>query len=600
MPAAAPAAAKRAGKRSTPQKGKAASPRKQGKENASPNNKQIPSGPRPVMIIQIEDDGNQFVLMEDALKEVLMKIPENMKISVVSVVGAFRTGKSFLLDMFLRYLRETRNTPFSSLQLDGEPDQSWLDTTKALEGNKNLGPGDEGGFGWRSGKERCTTGIWLWSEHFVRELPPTKPGVPGEKVAVLLLDTQGMFDQTLGQMLTASIFGLSTLISSYQVYNLDKRVQEDHLQHLALFTEYGRVALVEERKRGKDGKAPAEAKQTDDLWYSDSQGDGETTGSGLRPFQRIEFLVRDWQNFTHEDGGSLEDMQEDMRVYLKEILDEREQKDLKQVRDQIHDCFETVSCFLLPHPGIEVTSRSYDGDVKKIRPEFRRLLSEYVRRVFSSRLVPKKIHGRSVTRLELFVFIKAYCALFREAKIFPEAKTLLAATSEANNRAALDVALKKYRAEMDAMAGPGRVYCAEGKLREHDKVCREAAIEKFDSMATLGPKSDIEVFRKELRETLVTRFKEYEEANRLRDPFAFVGPYIVPLLVALAAYMIRWVMDIFCTSWSVYCATGADFLTNVYMIVFSFLLFHLAATGHGVRKRVALIFGMVSEGMKEL
>jgi atlastin len=30
------------------------------------------------------------------------QVPPDMKISVVSVVGAFRTGKSFLLDLFLR------------------------------------------------------------------------------------------------------------------------------------------------------------------------------------------------------------------------------------------------------------------------------------------------------------------------------------------------------------------------------------------------------------------------------------------------------------------------------------------------------------------
>ena len=80
-----------------------------------------------------------------------------------------------------------------------------------------------------------------------------------------------MFDSTLGQMLTASIFGLSTLISSYQIYNVDKQIQEDNLQHLALFTEYGRVALGEERNQNSDKG-----------WYSDPSGEGQNTGDGLK------------------------------------------------------------------------------------------------------------------------------------------------------------------------------------------------------------------------------------------------------------------------------------------------------------------------------
>ena len=42
---------------------------------------------------------------------------------------------------------------------------------------------------------------------------------------MLLVDTQGMFDMETAQMLTAAIFGLSTLISSYLVYNVEKRIQ---------------------------------------------------------------------------------------------------------------------------------------------------------------------------------------------------------------------------------------------------------------------------------------------------------------------------------------------------------------------------------------
>ena len=29
-----------------------------------------------------------------------------------------------------------------------------------------------------------------------------------------------------------------------KIYNVDKRIQEDNLQHLALFSEYGRMALL--------------------------------------------------------------------------------------------------------------------------------------------------------------------------------------------------------------------------------------------------------------------------------------------------------------------------------------------------------------------
>jgi atlastin len=63
-------------------------------------------------------------------------------------------------------------------------------------------------------------------------------------MAVLLMDTQGMFDNEASMALTAQIFGVSTLISSFQIYNIHSKIQEDNLQHLALFSEYGRIALL--------------------------------------------------------------------------------------------------------------------------------------------------------------------------------------------------------------------------------------------------------------------------------------------------------------------------------------------------------------------
>lgn len=72
-------------------------------------------------------------------------------------------------------------------------------------------------FAWRGGQERQTTGIWMWSEPFLRT-----PRGSSEQVAVLLMDTQGMFDNETSMALTAQIFGLSTFVSSFQVIVLSK------------------------------------------------------------------------------------------------------------------------------------------------------------------------------------------------------------------------------------------------------------------------------------------------------------------------------------------------------------------------------------------
>ncbi len=62
----------------------------------------------------------------------------------MSVAGAFRKGKSFLLDFFLRYLgRGSRADWFGS---EDEPLT---------------------GFHWKGGSERDTTGILMWSEPFI-------------------------------------------------------------------------------------------------------------------------------------------------------------------------------------------------------------------------------------------------------------------------------------------------------------------------------------------------------------------------------------------------------------------------------------------------
>lgn len=64
----------------------------------------FPEKGKPVQIVTTGPD-HTFELNVEALEEILLR--ENVKdkkVVIVSVAGAFRKGKSFLLDFFLRYM----------------------------------------------------------------------------------------------------------------------------------------------------------------------------------------------------------------------------------------------------------------------------------------------------------------------------------------------------------------------------------------------------------------------------------------------------------------------------------------------------------------
>ncbi len=439
-------------------------------------------GPEPIQIVSIgsEDDAYAFTFHEDKLNTIIRKIPPGWKVSVVSVVGAFRTGKSFLLSWFLKYLHHLTNE-------NEDSSMKWYEQVQSL--------GHDSGFDWRGGSERNTTGIWMWSQpHFVTK--PSEDGKGKETMAVLLVDSQGMFDNETTMSLTASIFGLSTLLSSYQIYNVDKRIQEDNLQQLALFSEYARLAV-----------------EADQVF--------STTGiEVVKPFQRMEFLVRDWQHF--EEEGDYDIMEKEMSEYLNKVIAERDAKDLQETREQILACFESLSCFGLCHPGMSVIKKSYDGSVDKIEKDFLELLDRYCRRVFSvDNLKAKTIQGREVTAAELAAYIKAYADMFASGASFPEASTMLEATAAANNQNAVNLAIAQYKDTMSRIAGPKcSNYIRPQELKEDHKMLLAKVLLLFDTMATFGSKKAIEGARKTVIDQIHDDFEVYCSLNDSRNPLA--------------------------------------------------------------------------------
>ena len=441
--------------------------------------------PEPLQIVSIgtEEDQYAFTFHEDQLNLIISRIPPGWKVAVVSVVGAFRTGKSFLLSWFLCYLNHI--TTASSKETE-ESDKPWYMTIDSL-GND--------GFEWKGGSERNTTGIWMWSQpHFVSKTNPTT----GEKetMAVLLVDSQGMFDNETTMSLTMSIFGLSTLLSSYQIYNVDKRIQEDNLQQLALFSEYARLA-------------------------ADSDTVHERS-DGVKAFQRMEFLVRDWQHFEDDDEDDLDTMEREMKEYLDKVIADRDAKDLKETREQILSCFESISCFGLCHPGMKVVKKKFSGKVTEMEELFLQLLDRFCKRVFhEDHLEPKTIQGHAVTAAELGNYVKSYAGMFADGAKFPDPTTMLEATASANNTNAVQGAIDLYKTTMDRIAGPKcSNYVKPKELKDdHEKLVRQA-LEKFSDMATFGSKKSIESSRSRVLEKINADWEVYESLNAGRNPLA--------------------------------------------------------------------------------
>lgn len=512
-------------------------------EVARPEKLQHAAAPVQIVSIGNEEDAYAFSFHKDTLNEILNKVPKKEHVAVVSVVGAFRTGKSFLLSWFLKYLHSDAN---------GEAAKDWYTKFDKLGGGPGSNPDDSDaethGFDWRGGSERNTTGIWMWSEPFSRTR------ADGSKISVLLVDTQGMFDHETTMALTAAIFGLSTLLSSHQIYNVDKRIQEDNLQQLALFSEYGRMALQQERRDNLD----------------DDCDEKSSTVVAKAPFQSIEFLVRDWQNF--EDDEDEELMEKEMPEYLETVLKERDAKDLQETRDHILSSFEKISCFMMTHPGFAVTKKKYEGDISKIEPTFLMLLDKFCRKVFGDNLQPKTIHGRELTAPELAAFMEAYALLFKNGASFPEASTMLEATASANNTVAVNATISSYVEEMDEFVGPDAVaFRREEDFRDfHDSVMSKS-MRAFDGIATFGSSNSIQKARLKVIADITQRLSMYEKLNESRNPLAGLETFLIPSGIAVMSYILRTIADATCSSWSQTCRASSDALSHILAVAFIFL-----------------------------
>uniref|UniRef100_A0A3B5R8S1 Atlastin GTPase 1 n=1 Tax=Xiphophorus maculatus TaxID=8083 RepID=A0A3B5R8S1_XIPMA len=406
---------------------------------------------RPIQVLLVKDD-HTFELDEAALSRILLSEEvRDREVVAISVAGAFRKGKSFLMDFMLRYMYNHVSAS-----------ENWLgDASEPLTG-----------FSWRGGSERETTGIQIWSEVFLVDKPD------GRKVAVLLMDTQGTFDSQSTLRDSATVFALSTMISS--IYFRSSLMMCLLFQ---LFTEYGRLAMEE---------------------------------TFLKPFQSLIFLVRDW-SFPYEfpygqDGG--------MKFLEKRLKVKNQHEELQNVRKHIHSCFTNISCFLMPHPGLKVaTNPHFDGRIKEIDGEFINNLKILVPWILSPRNIDvKEINGSKITCRGLLEYFKAYIKIYQGEEL-PHPKSMLQATAEANNLAAVAAAKDLYNKKMEEVCGGDRPFLAPSELQNRHLAIREEALQLFRGVKKMGGEEFSRRYLQQLEGEIDEVFVQYIKHNDSKNIF---------------------------------------------------------------------------------
>ena len=145
-----------------------------------------------IPFITYNESTKKFIINKEARK--IISNPENKKIGIISLVGKYRTGKSFLLNKVIINNSES--------------------ITEGFEVGPTIKP--------------CTKGIWLWSKPLLINNEANISEFP-----VYLIDTEGLgaYDEEINH--DSKIFLISILISSLFIYNSIGTIDENALSNLS-------------------------------------------------------------------------------------------------------------------------------------------------------------------------------------------------------------------------------------------------------------------------------------------------------------------------------------------------------------------------------
>ena len=135
-----------------------------------------------------------------------MKANQEKHISIVTVVGRYRTGKSYILNRVLL----NQNTGFE------------------------VGPTINA----------CTKGLWCWPELIQNPNDPS--------IQYLVMDTEGLASLEEGEQTDTKIFLMAVLLSSYFIYKSVGSIDEKAVQNLSLIINLSKMLPKQNEKEMKN------------------------------------------------------------------------------------------------------------------------------------------------------------------------------------------------------------------------------------------------------------------------------------------------------------------------------------------------------------
>ena len=138
-------------------------------------------------------------------------------------------------------------------------------------------------------------------------------------------------------------------------------------------------------------------------------------------------MIREW-NTCNQYSYGLSGGNAFLRRKLQ--LKDNQSESASVVRTLLGQCFEDVSCFLMPNIGEKAEDEDFDGCVDKLQTRFVDKLKEFILHLLNAEeLKTKTIENSVITGEELLQYFQTYVQLFNSEEL-PKPSDLIEATAK--------------------------------------------------------------------------------------------------------------------------------------------------------------------------